>query len=768
MKNFYGDSIENVGEDCLLQATPFVKDTRYNFDGDLTAKIFFDHLYMEKIKSTEKDKEKARRIDTENDDFDNGINRALLCLDNKFSRADMIHISGYGGCGKTTYLRHLLWSLNKEHPYLNYIFVDFEGTDFVYEALLDSIEENLRTNFQEKVSYLNKISRGQIFKLSKFTKIENQFITVVRRLWILRNNRIDARKYDFAREIRNIKGLDSDSKTYAYLLLIINFFLLLWQGFEIEDKVSLVLVYDNVDSIDDHLQESILLSSMIEFINDCNYFINANVSGFKEYNGSLVQNVIKRTKCLFLLATRVVTIRRYVELAPDLEHVQGWYSQRMPEHYYDHFSIINKRVEYYLQNEPNSERKKKIESLKKLREISYVLYRTNSYKRLFNGNIRYCFGTLLVLNANYSNQGFIDRCIELRKQSADIRGAGVGANGLVLALLLDYFKRQGVYEEKLHLSICKKDYTVSLSRLILTFIRENKYRCSLVDLYESLSPYFSQEEFCRDIFALSESKRDVWRRLITFGLFFPASDKEFVSQVERLNSGERDKNKFSELYLCLSGMAYLDFVIPHFEYMLSRHNNPYETLSNYNYWPLFSENSLDVINEKATNEEDKYLFERKINWVYTDVSDCCDNSVCFADKVCQKMGYTRNGYLEESKLNYTASGHKDEKGMPQSYESRLIFGHVSYIERYRQYIMNQKKLEENTKSEEELGKFNKERRDINRRLVSIISKYLNLYSNNVKCYQTPRQTVAHGKLIDIVKKIEGTDYWDFDTLIELP
>ena len=115
MKNFYGNNIDSVKELYLLHATPLVKDTRYNFDGNLTEQEFFDHLYMDKIKSTEKDREKARKIDSDNDAFDDGISEALLCLDNEFSRADMIHISGYGGCGKTTYLHHLLWMLKKEY-----------------------------------------------------------------------------------------------------------------------------------------------------------------------------------------------------------------------------------------------------------------------------------------------------------------------------------------------------------------------------------------------------------------------------------------------------------------------------------------------------------------------------------------------------------------------------------------------------------------------------------------------------------------------------
>ena len=765
MSNFYGNNIDEIPEDCLLQATPFVKDTRYNFDGELKPDYFFKHLYKECIKSTEKDREEAKRIDNENDLFNKKIDDALGCLNNRFSRIDAIHIAGYGGCGKTTFLRHRLWELKRSH--LDYVFIDFEGTKVVEQALLESIQDSLRENFREKASYLHKISMGKIFSFSSFENIEELFNKVAKKLWLLRNNHIDPFNYNFIRDIKNIKGISADGETYAYLLLVINFFLLVWRGIEIDDNISLVLVYDNVDSIEDDKQESILLSSMVEFINDCNYFINANVTSSIEYNGVLVGDAIKRIKFLFLLTTRVVTGRRYAVVAPDLERVPGWYSLSMPEHYYDHFAIINKRVDYYIEHEPNSEQKEIIQALIKIRDLSDALYRTNSFKRIFNGNVRYCFMTLLALNNNYADTGLVDRCIELKTQSPGIRGAHAGASGIALSLLLDYFKKEGVYEDKLHLSACKRDYKVSFSRLVLTFIREKGNRCSLVDLYECLIPYFNEEKFSRDIFALSESKRDVWRRLITFGNVFPKNDRELDAQLKDLQNGKRDRESFSELYLCLSGMAYLDFVIPHFEYMLSRHNNALGTMRNFNYWPLFAENSLNVINEKANDTEEKYLFERKIKWVYRDVSDCCDNSVYFAQKVCEENDYTRSSYLEDSKLNYTSFGDNGETSMPQSYESRLIFGHVSYIERFRQYIMYQLKEKAKLKSGDDLADFNRERRDVNRRLVVIIKKYLELYSNDAKCFKTPRQSVAHGKLMEFIDKIERTDYKDFDTIIEL-
>ena len=767
MKKFYGETIDSISPEFLLQATPFVKNTRYNFDNELTIDFFFNNLFLDRIDSTEKDKEKAKAIDDRNKSFDKHVKEALKCLDNPFSRVDMLHISGYGGCGKTTYLRHLIWNCTKSDLKLENIFIDFEGKNFAYEALLENIDLMLKTNFQSKVSYLNKAEAGQIFSWSKFVEIRPWFTKLTKKLTLLRNRRIDSKKYDFAKEIHDTFSDDVNQEKFIYFLLALGVFLLLFERFDDnnDEKGTLVVLFDNIDSIEEQREEAILFSSMKKFVQDFNYFFNENVSNINEYYGYIVGSVLKKTKVLFLLATRLVTKRRFKELYPDNERAQGWQSLSMPEHYYDHLGIINKRIQYYEYAEKvgkNKEEKTQITTLKKIRNLSNAIYRTYSFKRLFNGNIRYCIETMVRLNNEYEATGLIDECIKLKNRSVDIRPAGDGASGIVLSLLLDHFKRQGVYEDKLHLSICRKDDKLSLSRLILTFLYDNNNEASLADLYECLNSYYSIEDIARDVFSLSEIKRDVWRRMITFGAVFPVSQEELKAQLKEIKSGKSEG--VSELHLCLSGKAYLDFVIPHFEYMLSRHKEASETVQNYNYRPLFSDKSLDIINEKAGENENKYGFERKINWVYQDVSDCCDNSVSFAKKVIAKKGYNRNDYLEYSKLNYVTTNN-DDRRVHQSYESRLIFGHVSYIERYRQYVMAIMDMDKRNNTDPE--SVEKKQIDINKRMVRLIRKYLELYNDSSKCYQSDSQTQAWIKLMEFVKVIEQSEFKDFKTIIEL-
>lgn len=90
----------------LLQATPYTKETRNNFDYNLTKKIFFENLYTARSRNPE--------FVAENDLFDNRIKQIRKDIYNEFGKVNMIHIAGYAGCGKTTYIHHLLWSLRDE------------------------------------------------------------------------------------------------------------------------------------------------------------------------------------------------------------------------------------------------------------------------------------------------------------------------------------------------------------------------------------------------------------------------------------------------------------------------------------------------------------------------------------------------------------------------------------------------------------------------------------------------------------------------------
>lgn len=239
--------------------------------------------------------------------------------------------------------------------------------------------------------------------------------------------------------------------------------------------------------------------------------------------------------------------------------------------------------------------------------------------------------------------------------------------------------------------------------------------------------------------------------MLLFNVKFPKSCAELKTQEYAYRNKSVDSNDYSEVEMCTSGNAYVEYVVPHFEFMLSRHDHNIELFINSRCQPLFTDDSEKMV----TNGQYKYKFERKINWVYEDVRDCCYNSVHFSDQVCRYYGIERSDYIQNTVYNYMAQASDGTVRFKQSYESRLIFSHIGYIERYRRYL-----LKRHEKDDLKL------KADLNERTIKFIKLYLNLYGDLNTCYPTEAQNYAAKELMEEIRKIEDAYFMDFSTKIE--
>lgn len=276
--------------------------------------------------------------------------------------------------------------------------------------------------------------------------------------------------------------------------------------------------------------------------------------------------------------------------------------------------------------------------------------------------------------------------------------------------------------------------------------------CSLLELFRLLSPFFLLDDICNVVWDLSEAKREYWRRLITFDVLFPREQKELYNQAQCFREENFAIEKYSEINICRAGLAYLDYVVPHFEFMLSRHKYGTKMIQDEKYQPLFSKSSERIIR----SSEPVYRFERRIDWVFHDVEDCCVNSTFFAKKVMDTLKIDKNEYINNTFFNYHTVNKDGTIGFKQSYESRLIFSHVGYIERYRRYL-----LQKNENNGLRYALY------VNEKLVERIKKYLCLYKNEELCFQTISQDEAANKLLNQIAAIEASRYYDFHTKIEI-
>lgn len=737
MENFYGDNIDAISANYLLAATPFKKEPRINFMGKLTPKIFFENNGLYTGKTSDVESEFKRQ----NDKFDNEINEAFKNTNNIYAKVDLIHIAGYAGCGKTTYIRHLLWEKSND---LDYNVIDYEGETDISKAILKKVATQLFYDFDNIISFINDISVKNLFDLSRFEKIHNNLIYLSKAVKSEDEHGVESFLENFQKEFDN-------KEDFCYFLLVIDFFIQLHKSILCNSCEPFIIIFDNIDSISSTSEEICILLTLKNFVNDCNFFFGSNITNNKLYNNIKIKDLLNKTKFILFMTTRVVTIKRYLELEPDMENTYGWTSLEMPEHYYSHREIISKRYNYYKRME-NGKISNTLNELAYINEFAKLIYENYNFKRLFNGSTRVCFDTLYILHKKHlSTTSLISESVKMFKKKV-CPEALRGAQGIVLSVLLNYFKDNNIYAEKLHLSECQLDYNISISRIVLTIIREKGGSCRLNEIFEMLPEIYCNEITCSTIWDLSEAKRKEWRRLIVFNDKHLTCSNDLVNQLKMFRNGEKNSEEYTSIDICRAGISYLEYVVPHFEFMLSRLRYEKEKLRNLSYQPLFCENSLKSLQDNKL--ERKYYFEKKIDMVFDAVKDCCLNSVDFARKTIDFLGFSPEEYLENSFFNYHTVNRDGTLGIRQSYESRLIFSHISYIESYRRYILQLHNLE----SEDY-------RADLNKRIISRIKDYLSLYENKKICYQTIIQNEAAEKLKDQIAIIEKKDFKDFETKI---
>ena len=149
---------------------------------------------------------------------------------------------------------------------------------------------------------------------------------------------------------------------------------------------------------------------------------------------------------------------------------------------------------------------------------------------------------------------------KLYSARADNRDAIEGAIGYYLYMILCVLKNERTYTDTLALSPCRKDGTISLSRIILTIIREKGDRCSLYDLFSLLVPIgYKPNMICPQIWNLCEvARNNAWRRLLLFDLITPSSLDELKKQADIFNNGDEETNHYTELIICTAGQAYMN------------------------------------------------------------------------------------------------------------------------------------------------------------------------------------------------------------------
>ena len=342
MNRFYGDNLNGISSEILLEANPFHKDPRINFLGNLTPEIFFNNFYVDSIDISEQSQDKE--IIQFTADFNETINTTTQ---NRFAKVDLIHISGYGGCGKTTFIRHLLWSKFKDYS-LKYV-IDFAGEQHIEDVYIFALSNLIYKNFcVTKILEWDALENLKVFETRRFGNIIPHIFDIVSRI-----KQVESQKILDQSDIINIlsyyKKSNFQESKISYISFLLRFYFLIQLIESIyHNNKPMVVVFDNVDSIDNIEEERNFVLELKDFIIDCNYFFGLNRSNCNKIKNKPISEITTDFKMICFLTTRIVTIKKFMELSPDMEEMYGWKSFKLPENYFNHVAIIDRKINYYL------------------------------------------------------------------------------------------------------------------------------------------------------------------------------------------------------------------------------------------------------------------------------------------------------------------------------------------------------------------------------------------------------------------------------------
>lgn len=657
------------------------------------------------------------------------------------SRIKLFHINGYAGCGKTLLAHYMMYNYGYDDDYY-YEFDRGEGKEYSLDYIREMMISNLSQRIA-KMSFDNSQVLREFANASKNIYGQTADYNMLHELIYEKSWLVEALSNQLAFD--SVIQLVVTIKESMYAITdpheydindIIKFLLLcdyLWRCSEIvvnKKEETGKYVFCLLDNLDNLSREAVV--DLFVNIHDVIRKLTEQRSMFLHFN----DNHFAHIKYILLFPTREVTHRRLMEGLrrrgqEDLLKPNGAVANfELAGNCASFDEIIASRKKYWLTQLPDSEHIKKIDVIESLMKIPYV---NGQFSELLNGNYSHCIDRILDLWDEMPD--WVMECAKMQKDceygSEYARCSQEGTRGILLRMLLELFKDRNVYDSvtnndeennfnyngklglgELNVEAMPGEYSVSISRVILTFIsgsEDGKTRINhIFRCFDHLDGY----EVCRYLYALCENIRDTWRRLIVFSANIPTNITDLYRQYELYKKDPSTKSiHFSEVELCLSGKTYIKTVVPNFEFFLSRLNMRNGIESNP---PLFSAKSIECrYGERICMGSIEYVLqtiEKCASEIYRYDADmikkCIDND---------NMDYIGKLFVESQSQN-----------AKQSHLSRIIFSHVSYIERFRRYMLySMNKGDDKEFTEESIS--------MNQRLISYILRYLILFDKTLFC-----------------------------------
>ncbi len=730
------NSDETTGLARFLQANPHTRFPFYTYDDLITPELFENTFYCESEESKKQKESLSKTLD-------------------KPHGKNTFFIVGYQGCGKTTFIHSIIYHYAKQQK-IQSISIDCDRRAGANST--DKLKIIFSMQLQQELSEYKKFDCFIDFFNENFNVI-NQFSNkdnLIEFCNFLDNINKEA---EFNEKIFSVKCGDFIRKNLSCEDIF--YLLILWklsQGYNCVDKLKekLVIIVDNLDYVD-------VYNDLLTFIKTLDAFtinFSDKFSKFKLCRDS--DEKVQYTEKIKLFVAMRETTKASLPESHFSDAFQTIYKSFDMTEWYDKSSIIKNRInilrKYDQQNLLKPEISVRLNTLLKITEDSYT---QNVIYPLFNNNYRSMISLMSkIATENYNSLKIYDSIMDIPDWTFRH-----GARGVLFKLIFDEFNKSDGNDESCFKRIGvldllnRKNNEVSICRLLLSYLSNyTETKCdsarnsvSLSALLSEFNCIFEDKKILSSLCAMFELRDTHWTHLVSFNQIGYRDQKENANDLGKIDFMNLDPDQTMIHYSC-AGKIYVEYVTTHFEFFTAR---------------VFKDQTKALFCEEnlvKKNENTEYPFIKIIDRVYSEVEQCCRSLHKFNEDLCRvnrydnpysnSVQYRMSHYICQFKRkNFSEENDLEERRFKQFHEDRLINSHIVYIDKFRLYILNYSSNIDD-----------KEKIDINQKLVARIKKYYNLLNEkNVLLVENTKNTLIphYDKQI---KKIEE-DYTDFITQI---
>lgn len=360
----------------------------------------------------------------------------------------LFFIEGYAGCGKSTLVQHILYTVldnpNYEYSYYNYDVGTFpeddlqnqdNSIDFIKYSILHGLKDQIVVILDKREGrdildkFLFLISDDEaVQKLDRTLRIKKKFgINFVSAAEAILNNHDRHNKDKKIDALKMIMEEQLDQLS-TYQLLCVDYLWRLSQclvDFNTYRKYMCVC-YDNLDSIMNYDLLCGFKDQLITFRDNVNEYIlkvNNNIRIKKKTYGKNVNKI--GVFVIFATFRKITAIRatnRNTEMLDDIILNEKYVKVIEVSKQYKFTQIAQKRIDHFSTklktiNICGKNTDKLIDQMKAVDELKKMTFVKNTYSGLWNNNFRSCSNVLSDLIIYYNIE--ISKCIELCKQNID-------------------------------------------------------------------------------------------------------------------------------------------------------------------------------------------------------------------------------------------------------------------------------------------------------------------------------------------------------------